>query len=124
MSCQDNDDNKEARAKDRLGRRSLPIVKAGTSAAAAESSGAATPRYWRSVEERERGRAIALGAANEWLSDHVTHRPPVIAREAALHARDARYFDVSKSRRELGFAPRAAREVLADAVRWFTSHRV
>jgi dihydroflavonol-4-reductase len=62
---------------------------------------------------------LALGAANEWLSDHVTHRPPLVAREAALHARDARYFDVSKSERELGFAPRAAREVLVDAVRWF-----
>jgi dihydroflavonol-4-reductase len=64
---------------------------------------------------------LALGAANEWLSDHVTHRPPLVAREAALHARDQRFFDVSKSRSELGFAPRPAREVLADAVRWFES---
>jgi dihydroflavonol-4-reductase len=64
---------------------------------------------------------LALGAANEWLSDRVTHRPPVVAREAALHARDARFFDVSKSRTDLGFAPRGAREVLADAVRWFES---
>lgn len=63
---------------------------------------------------------LALGAANEWLSDHVTHRPPLVAREAALHARDARYFDISKARSDLGFAPRAAREVLADAVTWFT----
>jgi dihydroflavonol-4-reductase len=64
---------------------------------------------------------LAVGAASEWLADHVTHRPPVVAREAALHARDARFFDVSKSRAELGFAPRGAREVLADAVRWFAS---
>jgi len=63
----------------------------------------------------------AVGAANEWLSDHVTHRPPVVAREAALHARDARPFDVSRSRAELGFAPRGARAVLEDAVRWFAS---
>lgn len=62
----------------------------------------------------------ALGAANEWLSDHVTHRPPVVAREAALHARDARPFDTTKTREELGFAPRGAREVLADAVAWFS----
>ena len=63
---------------------------------------------------------LALGAANEWLADHVTHRPPLVAREAALHARDARSFDTTKTREELGFAPRGAREVLADAVRWFS----
>ena len=47
---------------------------------------------------------LALGAANEWLADHVTHRPPLVAREAALHARDARPFDTTKTREELGFA--------------------
>ena len=66
---------------------------------------------------------LALGVANEWLSDHVTHRPPLVAREAALHARDARFFDTSKSQRELGFAARGARETLADAVRWFATDR-
>jgi dihydroflavonol-4-reductase len=64
---------------------------------------------------------LRLGAANEWLSDHVTHRPPLIAREAALHARDARFFDLAKTRSELGYDPRPAREVLADAVKWFES---
>jgi len=63
----------------------------------------------------------AAGAANEWLADHVTHSPPLVAREAALHARDSGPFDVSKSRRELGYSPRGAREVLEDAVRWFAS---
>jgi dihydroflavonol-4-reductase len=62
-----------------------------------------------------------VGAANEWLSNHVTHSPPVVTREAALHARDARFFDISKARSELGYAPRRAREVLADAVKWFES---
>ena len=63
----------------------------------------------------------ALGAANEWLADHVTHRAPLVAREAALHARDGRPFDVTKTREELGLAPRGAREVLADALRWFAA---
>ena len=62
-----------------------------------------------------------LGRANEWLSSHLTHREPWITREAALHARDCRRFDVSKARRELGLEPRGARQVLAAAVRWFTS---
>lgn len=67
-------------------------------------------------------RLLAAGAAlNEWLSDHVTRRPPLLPREALLHARDARRFDARKARRELGFAPRPAREVLADALRWFAA---
>jgi len=62
-----------------------------------------------------------LGRANEWLSTHVTRRPPWITREAALHARDCRRFDVAKARRELGYEPRGAREVLAAAVAWFAA---
>ena len=73
MSC---DDNKEARAKDRQKRRSLPIVTAeaprpSTAAAAQaaaprQSSRVAAPRYWRSIEEREAAKAVALGAVNEF----------------------------------------------------------
>jgi len=61
----------------------------------------------------------AIGIANEWLSDHVTQRAPLVAPEAAMHARDSIAVDCSKARRELGFAPRPAREVLIAAVRWF-----
>jgi dihydroflavonol-4-reductase len=65
------------------------------------------------------GLLFALAHANEWLSDHVTRRPPLIALEAALHARDACGFSSAKAERELGFRARAAREVLSGAVRWF-----
>jgi len=63
----------------------------------------------------------AIGRVNEWLSDLVTHRPPLVAREAALHARDSRAFTSEKARRELGFRARPAREILVEAVRWFAS---
>jgi len=63
----------------------------------------------------------AIGLVNEWLSDHVTHRAPLVAPEAAMHARDSIAVDCSKARRELGFAPRRAREVLVDAVQWFVA---
>ncbi len=63
----------------------------------------------------------AIGRLNEWIADVVTHRPPLVAREAALHARDSRAFSSEKARRELGFTARPAREVLLDAVRWFAS---
>ncbi len=63
----------------------------------------------------------AMSRFNEWLSDHVTHREPLVPFEAKLHAVDSRPFDSSKARRELGFSARPAREVLIDAVRWFVS---
>jgi dihydroflavonol-4-reductase len=62
-----------------------------------------------------------VAALNEWLADHVTGRPPLAPREALLHARDARRLDTRKARRELGFAPRPAREALADALRWLAA---
>lgn len=67
------------------------------------------------------GLLSALGRANEWLSSRVTRRAPLIALEAALHARDACAFDSTKAERELGFRARPARAVLAGAVRWFAA---
>lgn len=61
----------------------------------------------------------AIGRVNEWISDHLTHREPLVPLEAKLHAVDSRAFDSSKARRELGFEARPAREVLIEAVRWF-----
>ena len=58
MSC---DDNKEARDKDRQKRRSLPIV---TSEAASAGRPRRPPKYWRSIDERNRAKSIALGAVN------------------------------------------------------------
>jgi molybdopterin-containing oxidoreductase family iron-sulfur binding subunit len=55
MSC---DDNKEARDKDRGKRRSLPIVTSEAPQAA--------PKYWRSIDELNRAKSIALGAVNEF----------------------------------------------------------
>jgi dihydroflavonol-4-reductase len=74
------------------------------------------PRPWAAVPARW---LAAAGLVNEWLSDHVTHRPPLVPREAALHARDSGPVDAARARRELGLAPRPAERVLADAVRWF-----
>ena len=57
----------------------------------------------------------------EWIADTITHKEPAATLEAALHARDSRYVSIDKARRELGYAPRPARAVLADAVRFFAS---
>jgi len=61
----------------------------------------------------------AAGAANEWVADHVTRRPPLVTREDALHARDSRFLASGRASRELGYEPRTARAALAAAVRFF-----
>jgi dihydroflavonol-4-reductase len=63
----------------------------------------------------------AVGKGMEWFADAVTHKEPAATVEAALHARDSRYASIEKARKELGYAPRHARAVLADAVRFFAS---
>jgi len=62
-----------------------------------------------------------VGRVMEWIADTITHTEPAATIEAALHARDSRYVSIEKARRELGYAPRPARAVLADAVRFFAS---
>jgi MFS family permease len=62
-----------------------------------------------------------VGQVMEWIADVVTHKEPAATVEAALHARDSRYASIDKARRELGYEPRPARAVLADAVRFFAS---
>jgi dihydroflavonol-4-reductase len=62
-----------------------------------------------------------VGQLMEWIADTVTHKEPAATVEAALHARDSRYASIDKARRELGYDPRPARAVLADAVRFFAS---
>jgi len=61
------------------------------------------------------------GVVNEFIADHVTHKPPLACREQAMHVRDSRFVSIEKAKRELGYAPRPAREVLAAAVHWFAS---
>ena len=74
------------------------------------------PAPWFAIPH---GLLHGMGRINEWISDHLTHREPLVPIEAKLHAVDSRPFDSSKARRELGFQARPAREVLIEAVRWF-----
>lgn len=47
---------------------------------------------------------------------------PSLTVDGARMAQKYMYFSSAKARRELGYAPRPAREALADAVRWFAEH--
>jgi dihydroflavonol-4-reductase len=59
------------------------------------------------------------GHAAEWIANHLTHRPPIVDVEAALHALSNRASDSGRAQKELGYAPAPARVALAKAAHWF-----
>jgi dihydroflavonol-4-reductase len=65
-----------------------------------------------------------MGQMLEWVSDHVTHRPPLMV-DKSLRYSTGRYlyFDSGKARRELGYTPGPIEDALAEAVRWFRTDR-
>ena len=61
----------------------------------------------------------AIGAE---LVARLTGREPFITRDGVRMARKKMYFSSAKAVRELGYAPRPARDALADAVGWFRAN--
>jgi dihydroflavonol-4-reductase len=63
---------------------------------------------------------LALGAAvlDEWLSDHLTHRPPRAPVTGVRLALAAGPVDSTKAMRNLGYHPRSLDDALTDAVAW------
>ena len=65
-----------------------------------------------------------MGRINEWIADHITHRPPLFADKALRYTADrCLYFDISKARRELGYEPGPLEDAVSDAVEWFLRGR-
>jgi dihydroflavonol-4-reductase len=79
-----------------------------------ELSGRTMPRrrvpYWV---------AYAYSAAEEFLADRVTGRPPRAPLTGVRLARRPMHFDTSRAHSELGLQPRPLRQSLADAFAWF-----
>lgn len=69
------------------------------------------------------GLAMASAVAAEWAADRVTRRMPVATREGVRLARRSAPLDLSRSRLDLGYAPRPAAEALAAAVEWMARHQ-
>lgn len=65
------------------------------------------------------GMILPLAWASEWIADHLTGRPPLIAVDAVRMARKTMFFDGGKAIRELGLPQSPIEEALARAVRWF-----
>jgi dihydroflavonol-4-reductase len=62
--------------------------------------------------------AWAVGLISEFVADYITRKPPKATLTGVRLAGTAMHFDGSRARRELGLAPRPARESLAEAVAW------
>jgi dihydroflavonol-4-reductase len=57
-----------------------------------------------------------IAAAVEFISNHVTHRPPTATVEGVRIALWSKPLSIEKSRRELGYAPRPIRPALEQAI--------
>jgi dihydroflavonol-4-reductase len=62
---------------------------------------------------------VAIGAE---LAARVTGRDPFVTLDGVRMSRKKMYFSSEKASRELGYAPRPAREAIADAVGWFKAN--
>jgi dihydroflavonol-4-reductase len=59
---------------------------------------------------------IAVGAE---LVARLTGREPFVTLDGARMSRKKMYFSSVKALRDLGYAPRPARQAIADAIAWF-----
>ena len=64
---------------------------------------------------------VPVAAVMEGVA-RLTKREPRVTREMLAMAKKRMYFSSDKARRELGYAPRPAREALVDAIAWFSVH--
>jgi dihydroflavonol-4-reductase len=62
---------------------------------------------------------VAIGAE---LAARVTGRDPFVTLDGVRMSRKKMYFTSEKASQELGYAPRPAREAIADAVTWFEAN--
>jgi dihydroflavonol-4-reductase len=70
-----------------------------------------------------RASILPLAYANQWLSDHVTHRPPRIPLEGVKMAKYMMHYDCAKAIQELGLPQTPVESALENAVRWFKDHK-
>ena len=82
---------------------------------AARAAGVSPPRWCL-----PQGAALALATASEALA-RLTHRDPLLPRQAVLMRQRAPRLDASKARRELALPHTPIDEAISRAVRWFRS---
>jgi dihydroflavonol-4-reductase len=84
----------------------------------------ATIRGRRYVSIPVPGRVAEIAAAIlEFVSDHVTHRPPSGTAEGVRIALRATELSIEKAQRELGYAPRPIEPALRDTITYLLGAR-
>jgi dihydroflavonol-4-reductase len=68
------------------------------------------------------GLILPLARISEWIADHVTGRPPLVAVDAVRMAQKRMFFDSRKAVRDLGLPQSPVEDALARAVAWFRAH--
>ncbi|MBE7381077.1 MAG: NAD-dependent epimerase/dehydratase family protein [Leptolyngbya sp. SIO1E4] len=63
--------------------------------------------------------ALAVSVVQEWIADHITHRPPAAPLTGVRLAGSPMCFSSQKARQELGFTSRPLQASLADAICWY-----
>jgi dihydroflavonol-4-reductase len=65
---------------------------------------------------------LPIAHLSEWIADHLTGRPPLVAVDAVRMARKRMYFDPGKAVRELGMPQSPVENALAGEVQWFRTN--
>ena len=65
---------------------------------------------------------LPLALVSEWVADHVTRRPPLVAVDAVRMAKKTMFFDAGKAIQELGMPRSPVDGALARAVVWFRAN--
>jgi dihydroflavonol-4-reductase len=68
------------------------------------------------------GMILPIAVLSEWIADHVTGRPPLVAADAVRMSRKRMFFDPAKAVRELGLPQSPVEDALARAVAWFRAN--
>ena len=68
------------------------------------------------------GMILPIAVLSEWIADHVTGRPPLVAVNAVRMSRKRMFFDPAKAVRELGLPQSPVEDALARAVAWFRAN--
>jgi dihydroflavonol-4-reductase len=68
------------------------------------------------------GMILPIAVLSEWIADHITGRPPLVAVNAVRMSRKRMFFDPAKAVRELGLPQSPVEDALARAVAWFRAN--
>jgi len=65
---------------------------------------------------------LPLAYVNQWISDYITKKPPLIPLDGVKMAKKYMYYDSTKAIKELGLPQTSIEIAMEKAIRWFKDH--